>query len=150
MDDLLTLHTLLYSATNELQSMLPPELSYYKANYFYTRRANHLRREINRLELLIELERANHLAELFNELKKRIETIKKQIQELQKQPIIMHTESILTDLKGKFPCKNHPTDKKAIVIYNIDLCTLQKICKKYRCSGVFLESHSVITNFYKY
>ena len=65
MDDLLTLQALLRSATNELQSMHPPELSDYKANYFYTRRTNHLRREINRLELLIELERANHLAELL-------------------------------------------------------------------------------------
>ena len=59
---------------------------------------------------------------------------------------------VLEQLKKKYTCKIHPTDKNALVIYNISLEQSRAVCKKYGCSGHSVEEEmvAVLTNFGKY
>ena len=49
----------------------------------------------------------------------------------------MSTEEVLTQLRNKYRCKVHPTDKKAIVIYGVSLKDFGKICERFMCSGFY-------------
>ena len=64
----------------------------------------------------------------------------------------MNVYFVLEQLKKKYECKIHPTDKNALVIYNISLENTRSVCKKYGCSGHYVEEKniSVLTNFGKY
>lgn len=64
---------------------------------------------------------------------------------------IMTTTEVLYQLKKEYECKYHPEDKNAIVIYNCNLDSLCRLCKKYHASGhMAQEDIAVITNFGKY
>jgi hypothetical protein len=72
MDDLTQLQRLLMAVNLELQTNNAPELlADFRMNYLHSRRTAHLRREKNRLEQLIELERAtmhpNYSGELLEQ-----------------------------------------------------------------------------------
>jgi hypothetical protein len=72
MDDLTQLQRLLMAVNLELQTNNAPELlADFRMNYLHNRRAAHLRWEKNRLEQLIELERAtmhpNYSGELLEQ-----------------------------------------------------------------------------------
>lgn len=61
----------------------------------------------------------------------------------------MNREDVLLQLRKKFRCKNHPEDKKAIVIDEISLKDFEKVCAQFSCSGHYVEEHrvAVATNF---
>lgn len=61
----------------------------------------------------------------------------------------MSTEEVLTQLRNKYRCKVHPTDKKSIVIYGVSLKDFGKICERFMCSGFYNEENQfgVATNF---
>ena len=64
----------------------------------------------------------------------------------------MTKEEVLSQLKGKYRCEQHPEDKRAIVIYDITLKEFCKLCAKYHCSGHYNEDRSaaVALNFGMY
>ena len=64
----------------------------------------------------------------------------------------MNVYFVLEQLKKKYECKIHPTDKNALVVYNISWEQCRAVCKKYGCSGHYVEEKniSVLTNFGKY
>ena len=59
---------------------------------------------------------------------------------------------VLEQLKKKYECKIHPTDKKALVVHNISLEQVRTVSKKYGCSGHYVEEGkvAVLTNFGRY
>lgn len=64
-----------------------------------------------------------------------------------------HVYGVLEELRKKFKCKLNPQDRNSIVIYDVTLDVLKKLCSRFRCSGFMggqNEDIAVVTNFYKY
>ena len=61
----------------------------------------------------------------------------------------METYKVLEALKKRYVCREHPSDKRAIVVEDISLKELGTITEKYQCSGYYIEERKtgVITNF---
>lgn len=61
----------------------------------------------------------------------------------------METYKVLEALKKRYVCREHPSDKRAIIVEGISLKELQIIAAKYHCSGYYIEERKtgVITNF---
>ena len=64
-----------------------------------------------------------------------------------------HVYGVLEELRKKFRCKLNPHDRNSILVYDVTLDVLKKICNRFRCSGFMggqNDDIAVVTNFYKY
>lgn len=59
---------------------------------------------------------------------------------------VTYANQCIAELQRKYKTQRHP-DGRSLIIHNVGLDSLEKICKRYGCSGTVGVNAIVVTNF---
>ena len=59
---------------------------------------------------------------------------------------VVYANQCIAELQRKYKTERHP-DGRSLIIHNVGLDVLERICKRYGCSGMVGLNAIVVTNF---